>query len=222
MASINWIVTEITNSVGVPNNVGVIEAIRMGILHIRSEQIRRHYDDHRFVDKGLMNRIPVKLITVPDGDIPVGLNNMLIKRSATKVATPVRIANNLPFNRVSTTGAETNVEIAYCQETRVRYMKNMANFCAPMYDYINGFVYVYANKGGDNNDFNTIQIEAAFEWNIRIIEEMFHKGEGLDYDPYEDEAFVPEDMVPEMKVRALQIAMRNVPYETNEDVEKNA
>jgi hypothetical protein len=205
-----------------PNNVGVIEAIRSGILHIRAEQIRRHYDDHRFIDKGLMNRIPVKLITVPDGDIPVGLNNMLIKRSATRVATPVRIANNLPFNRVSTTGAETNVEIAYCQETRVRFYNKLQHFCSPLYDYINGFIYVYANnRGGDKNDFNTIQVEAAFEWNLRIIEEMFHKNE-LSYDPYDDETFIPEDMVPEMKIRAKQIAITNVPYETNEDTDKTA
>lgn len=222
MASINWIVTEISNSVGVPNNVGVTEALRSGILHIRAEQIRRHYDDHRFIDKGLMNRVPIKLITVPDGDIPVGLNNMLIKCSATKVPTPIRIANNLPFTSVRTTGAETNVEIAYCQESRVRFVNTLKHFCSPLYDYINGFIYVYANnKAGDRNDFNTIQIEAAFEWNLRIIEQLFHKND-LDYDIYEDESFIPEDMVPEMKVRAKQIAISNIPYETNEDTEKNA
>jgi hypothetical protein len=82
---------------------------------------------------------------------------------------------------------------------------------------------VYSNnKAGDKNDFNTIQVEAAFEWNLRIIEEMFHKEDGMSYDPYDDEGFIPEDMVPEMKVRAKQIAITNIPYETNEDTDKTA
>jgi hypothetical protein len=221
MASINWIVTDISNTVGVPNNVGVIEGIKNTILHVRNEQIRRHYDNHKYIDKTLQNRIPIQLIDVPDGDIPVGLGGMIIKKSSVPVPRPTRLANNVPFTRVSTTGAETNVEIAFVKETQVRYMLKQPYFCSPMYDYINGIVYVYPNpKAGDKNDFNVIQIEAAFQWNMKIIEDLFYKTDML-YDLYNDDDFIPDDLVPEMRIRATQIAINaNRQYETNENENK--
>jgi hypothetical protein len=227
MASINWIVTEISNSVGIPNNVGFIEAARETILHVRNEQIRQSYENHHFIDAILKNRIPIKLQVVPDGDIAVAINDMLIKRSVTRVPRPTRLTNNLPFDRVSTTGARTNVVLAYAKEATVRYIHSMQHFCNPTYDYINGYIYVYSNKkAGASNDFNTIQIESAFEWNMPLIKELFYSND-MEYDIYNDVDFMPDDLVPMCRTRVLAIAMPyqsvrggGTNYETNEDDNK--
>jgi hypothetical protein len=221
MASVNWIITEIANSEGIPNNVGFIEAMREVILHVRNEWIRQQYEQHRYIDKAMQNRIPITLIDVPDGDVPPGLGNMIIKRSKVVLPRATRLDNNTPFTRVSTTGAETNVVIAFVKETQVQFVHAMPHFCLPTYDYINGHIYIYANpKAGSRNDFNVVQVEAAFEYNLAIIEELFHADDGLTYDIFDDEAFIPEDAVSAIKKMAIASAVFNKPYETNENVDK--
>ena len=111
MASLNQLVSEIVNSVGQPNNHVLRENVKLSVIHIRNELIRHSYEQHGYVDKGLMQRYRVSLTDVLDGDIDLykeafseaecsfddfGLDK--IKRTEQQVPRPVRLTKNLPFS----------------------------------------------------------------------------------------------------------------------------
>ena len=105
MASIAALVSEIAHSVGRPNNKALRENIKLLVLQTRNEVIRRSYENHSYVDKVLTQRFCVSLIDVLDGDIrlPEDVDSSeitKIKRTKQVVPRPVRIVNNLPFDRV--------------------------------------------------------------------------------------------------------------------------
>lgn len=92
-----------------------------------------------------------------------------IKRTTQKVPKPVRLTNNLPFDRVSTVGYYTNKEIPFIKETSARFRRYVPGLTSmPCYDYINGYIYIFP---ADNKPFalQKIVIEGAFE-NPREIE----------------------------------------------------
>lgn len=99
MASLNQIVSEIAHAIHQPNNFTTRQTIRSAVIHTFNEQIRQTYERHANVDKILMQRYRVSLISVPDGDIFQSLvsTKYKVKRSKVRIPRPVRLDNNLPL-----------------------------------------------------------------------------------------------------------------------------
>lgn len=168
MASLSQVVSEIAHSLGQPNNKALRENVRLLIIQTRNELIRRSYENHGYVDKGLTQRFRVTLTDVTDGDIilPEGYEDIpidMIKRTTQKVPRPIRLTNNLPFDRVSSVGYKTSREFPYIKETSARFRSFIPGLCGmPSYDYINEYIYLFPNDN-DSIDINQIVIEGAFE-----------------------------------------------------------
>lgn len=203
MASISSLVSEMAHAVGSPNNKSLRENLRLLIMQTRNEVIRRSYENHSYVDRILTQRFRVSLTTVNDGDIilPEGVNNTMIakiKRTSQLVPRPVRLTNNLPFDRVSTVGFKTNREIPFIKETSARFTKCVPGLSGMLaYDYINGFIYIFPANGKDI-PFDKIVIEAAFE-NPTPIE--IENGTTSTWDAMtdENEYLLSEDMIGQIK-----------------------
>jgi hypothetical protein len=168
MATLNQLISEIAHSVGMPNNKGLRENIKLALIQTRNEVIRHSYENHGFVDKILTQRFKVSLTDINDGEIklPEGYEDIditKIKRTLQNVPRPVRLNNNLPFDRVSTVGYKTNKEIPFIKETTARFRQYVPGLCGmPCYDYINGYIYLFppTNKA---LPYGKIVIESAFE-----------------------------------------------------------
>ena len=117
MASLNQLVSEFAHAVGNPNSIPLRRNLRYAILHGRNELIRKSYENHKYVDKGLQQRIRVSIVNVPDGDLynSQTLGLPAIKRTKQEVPKPVRLINNLPFQSIRTTG-HTGIEIPFAKE----------------------------------------------------------------------------------------------------------
>ena len=168
MASIAQLVSEMAHAVRQPNNKVLRENLKLLIIQTRNEIIRRSYENHGYVDKILTQRFKVSLTTINDGDIqlPEGYEDCeitKIKRTLQKVPRPVRLTNNLPFDRVSSAGFKTNREFPYIKETSARFRNAVPGLCGmPCYDYINEYIYIFP-VDGKSVDLNSIIIESAFE-----------------------------------------------------------
>ena len=180
MASVAQLVSELAHSVGMPNNRALRENLKSLIIHTRNEVIRHSYENHGYVDKGLVQRYKVSLIDVQDGDIKElegtsfedleldDLELTKIKRTQQRVPKPVRLTNNLPFDRVSSVGFKTNRAFPFIKESSARFRKSVPGLCGmPCYDYINGYIYIFpvSNKPFD---LQKIVIESAFEHPTQI------------------------------------------------------
>lgn len=220
MASINQLVSEFAHSLKSPNNKALRENIKLLIIHTRNEIIRRSYENHNYVDKGLVQRFKVTLTTINDGEIvlPEGIDLSFIpkiKRSEQKVPTPVRLTNNLPFDRVSSVGYTTSREFPFIKETSARFRKHLPGMCAmPCYDYINGYIYLFP-PDGKSIDIEAIIIESAFEHpteiqlangEINVIDAEFDKNEFL----------ISEDMIGQIKDIIYKRDLLSTIRETNE------
>lgn len=217
MASIAQIVSDIAHSLKQPNNKALRANIRDIIIHTRNEIIRRSYENHGYVDKGLTQRYRVSLIDVNDGDInlPEGVDITQIKRTEQNVPKPVRLTNNLPFDRVSTVGFATNKEIPFIKETTARFRAHVPGLCAmPAYDYINGYIYIFPSDNRSIN-FNKIIIESAFEHPTPIDVE---NGVADEWDALLDnnEYLLSEDMIGQIKDIIYKRDLLQVNRETNE------
>ena len=62
-------VSELAHSLGQPNNHALRENLKLLVIQTRNEVIRRSYENHGYVDKGLTQRFRVTLTDVNDGDI---------------------------------------------------------------------------------------------------------------------------------------------------------
>ena len=168
MASIAQLVSEMAHAVRQPNNKALRENLRLLIIQTRNEIIRRSYENHGYVDKILTQRFKVSLTTVNDGDIQLpeeydDYDITKIKRTLQRVPRPVRLTNNLPFDRVSSAGFKTNREFPYIKETSARFRSAVPGLCGmPCYDYINEYIYIFPV---DSKPFelDKIVIESAFE-----------------------------------------------------------
>ena len=217
MASIAQVVSDIAHSLKQPNNKALRANIRDIIIHTRNEIIRRSYENHGYVDKGLTQRYRVSLIDVNDGDInlPEGVDITQIKRTEQNVPKPVRLTNNLPFDRVSTVGFATNKEIPFIKETTARFRAHVPGLCAmPAYDYINGYIYIFPSDNRSIN-FNKIIIESAFEHPTPIDVE---NGVADEWDALLDnnEYLLSEDMIGQIKDIIYKRDLLQVNRETNE------
>ena len=204
MASVSQLVSEMSHTIGQPNNVSLRERLKLAIVHTRNEIIRRSYENHGYVDKGVTQRYKVTLTDVVDGDdLPqeiideIGNDLSHIKRTLQKVRKPVRLTNNLPFDRVSTSGFATNKEIPFIKETTARFRDYLPGMCSlACYDFINGYIYIFPATNKDFM-FGSIIIESAFEYPTLVNTNM--KDDELMESLLEDEWFIPEDMVGQLK-----------------------
>jgi hypothetical protein len=220
MASIAALVSEIAHSVGKPNSATLRENIKLLILQTRNEVIRRSYENHSYVDKVLTQRFRVSLVDVLDGDItlPENINTddiTRIKRTKQLVPRPVRLVNNLPFDRVSTVGFKNNKEIPFIKETTARFsaavpgLKGMSR-----YDYINGYIYIFPLCGKPIN-FDKIIIESAFE-HPNPIDIENGVTTNLDVMMDENEYLLSEDMIGQIKEIIYKRDLLQNIRETNE------
>ena len=220
MASIAMLVSEFAHSVGQPNNKSLRENIKLLIFHTRNEIIRRSYENHSYVDRGLVQRFKVNLIDVNDGEIelPEDVNDIgvdIIKRTKQKVPKPVRLTNNLPFDRVSSVGYRTSREFPFIKETSARFRSSVPGLCGmPCYDYINGYIYIFPNG---NNYFNLgqIVIESAFERPTEI-QLANNEVDGMDVMMDENEFLLSEDMIGQIKDIIYKRDLLSTVRQTNE------
>lgn len=221
MASIAMMVSELAHSLGQPNNHVLRENLKLLIIQTRNECIRRSYENHGYVDKGLTQRFRVTLIEVNDGDItiPDEIKDYVaidkIKRTTEKVPRPVRLTNNLPFDRVSSVGYANNREFPYIKETTARFRNSVPGLCGAIsYDYINEYLYLYPPRRG-TFELNQIVIESAFEHPNEI---SLGNGEittdNLIYD--DNEYLIPEDMYGQIKDIIYKRDLLNQHRETDE------
>ena len=218
MASIAQLVSEFAHSLGQPNNQALRNNIKSLIIHTRAEVIRRSYENHNYIDKGLTQRYRVSLISVNDGDIelPDGVSVDKIKRTKQKVQRPVRLTNNLPFDRVSTVGYKTNREIPFIKETVARFRGNLPGMCGAIsYDYINDYIYIYPASNNKALNLGAIVIESAFEHPNQIILENGDANE-LDVALDDNEWILSEDMVGQIKEIIYKRDLLNQVRQTDE------
>lgn len=224
MATLNQLISEIAHATGSPNNLTMRRNIRQAIIHTRNELIRKSYENHKFVDKGLQQRFRLELIDVPDGDNygTSDLNLNCIKRTKNKVPRPVRFNNNLPFQSIRTNGFN-NLTITFAKEHIASFYNQLIGLCRMLkYDYINGYIYLFSNND-KFNDINSIIVESVFEYPHLIKTETNDvKGEyhDADYDDSEElddnEFLLPEDMIGNIKDIIFKRNLLNVSRETNE------
>lgn len=221
MASIAMMVSELAHSLGQPNNHVLRENLKLLIIQTRNECIRRSYENHGYVDKGLTQRFRVTLTEVNDGDItiPDEIKDYVaidkIKRTTEKVPRPIRLTNNLPFDRVSSVGYANNREFPYIKETTARFRNSVPGLCGAIsYDYINEYLYLYPPHRG-TFELNQIVIESAFEHPNEI---SLGNGEittdNLIYD--DNEYLIPEDMYGQIKDIIYKRDLLNQHRETDE------
>ena len=199
MASIAMLVSEIAHSLKQPNNKALRQNIKQLIIHTRTEIIRHSYEQHGYVDKGLTQRFRVSLKDVADGDIELpdelDIHDVgVVKRTLQKVPRPVRLTNNLPFDRVSSVGWRTNKEFPYIKETSARFRKAVPGLCnIPCYDYINGYIYLFPTYC-NGIPLENIIVESVFEHPTPI---EVSNGEVDSWDAYNDdnEWLLSEDMI---------------------------
>lgn len=218
MASIAQLVSEFAHSLGQPNNQALRNNIKSLIIHTRAEVIRRSYENHNYIDKGLTQRYRVSLISVNDGDIelPDGVSVDKIKRTKQKVQRPVRLTNNLPFDRVSTVGYKTNREIPFIKETVARFRGSLPGMCGAIsYDYINDYIYIYPASNNKALTLGAIVIESAFEHPNQIILENGDANE-LDVALDDNEWILSEDMVGQIKEIIYKRDLLNQVRQTDE------
>lgn len=220
MASIAQLVSEFAHTLGEPNNKPLREHIKLIVAQTRNEVIRRSFENHGYVDRVLTQRYKVSLTEVNDGEIelPEGYDESditKIKRTLQQVPRPVRLTNNLPFDRVSSVGFKTNREFPFIKETSARFRSAVPGLCAtPCYDYINGFIYLFP---ADNKPImlNKIIIESAFEHPTMIeIDNGLVSDEQI-FDE-SNEWLLSEDMIGQIKEIILKRGLLNGNHRTNE------
>lgn len=216
MASLNQIVSEIAHAIHQPNNFTTRQTIRSAVIHTFNEQIRQTYERHANVDKILMQRYRVSLISVPDGDIFQSLvsTKYKVKRSKVRIPRPVRLDNNLPFVSVRTVGYD-NMAIPFIKEANAQFYKALPGMCTSLsYDYINGYLYVNGNGNPLIEPLWHIVIESPFEIPTEIPIET-EEGVESNFDN-DDEFIIPEDMVERIKDVIYKRNLLNVERVTNE------
>lgn len=218
MASIAMLVSEFAHSLKQPNNKALRENIKTLIVHTRNEIIRRSYENHGYIDKGLTQRFKVSLSEFLDGEIelPSGYDyHDKIKRTVQKVPRPVRLTNNLPFDRVSSIGFKTNREFPFIKETTARFRNSVPGLCSmPCYDYINGYIYIFP-ANNKSFDLNQICIESVFE-QPNEIELLNNEADPMKILMDENEWLLSEDMIGQIKEIIYKRDLLNTIRETNE------
>lgn len=217
MSSINQLVSELAHSVKQPDSVPVRRAMRLNIIHTRNELIRHSFGSHNYTDKGLQQRFKVSLINVNDGDITIsGVSVPKIKRTKSKVPRPTRLTNNLPFHSVRTVGVTNPIEIPFVKEASSKYYKHLPGMCPVVtYDYINDYIYINTTNSSILDNVGKIVIESVFEY-PEIVAATDSDGKVNEYAIDDDnEYFIPEDMITNLKTLVLKTFNIEVIRDTN-------
>lgn len=234
MASLNLIVSEIVHILGDPNNYALRSNIRNSVIHTRNELIRRSYENHGYIDAGLQQKYKVQIEKVINyDDIPEGLEipDELLPfayKTVNKVHRPVRLINNLPFIRVSTPGYFNSNPIPYIKESNARFRRWLPGMRGQScYDYINDYIYIFFNDveyhtglstfmtASLNEHCNSIVIQGVFEKPIEVQRDIDSDNKYL-FDDDDDEWFIPEDMIGQLKEIILKREVSNVRHENDE------
>lgn len=220
MASLNQLISEIAHSLSQPNNYALRMNIKGVIIHTRNELIRRSFENHSYVDKSLQYRYAISLTNVNDGDISIDkdldISINKIKRSLQKVPRPVRLTNNLPFHRISTVGFKYNITIPFIKETTARFTSSVPGLCGlPSWDYINDYLYIFPTGNSNIDNINKIVIEGAFEHPTEVARLNNDSNEYAFLDD-DDEWFLPEDMIGQIKDIVYKRELLANVRETNE------
>ncbi len=220
MASIGQLVSEFAHTLGEPNNFGLKQHIKLIVAQVRNEVIRHSYENHGYVDRVLVQRYKVSLTDINDGELelPEGYDDYditKIKRTLQQVPRPVRLTNNLPFDRVSSVGFKTNREFPFIKETSARFRSAVPGLCAmPCYDYINGFIYLFPADNKPIN-INKIIIESAFE-HPTLVEIENGLVDAIDLLDESNEWLLSEDMIGQIKEIIMKRGLLNGNHRTNE------
>lgn len=229
MSSIAQLVSEIAHSVKQPDSVPVRRAIKLAIIHGRNQAIERSYSNRNYTDKVLQQRFKLSLVDVPDGDLydTDDLDLVTIKRTATKVPRPTRIADALPFHSVRTVGVKSSLEIPFVREASSRFYASLPGMCPTLtYDYINEYIYINIPEDSTLNDLGAIVVESVFEYPHLIPTETSdgtYDGTPLNLDDIDDnnEFLLPEDLIGLVKQFAMEswngFLNTNVIRDTNEN-----
>lgn len=224
MASLNQLVSEMAHSLGQPNNHALRENLRQLIIHTRNELIRHSMEQHGYVDSVLQQKFKVSLEKVNDwtGDYPEGYPQKLkikVRRTTQKVPRPIRLTNNLPFTRVSTPGYYFNKEVPYIKETAARFRRYTPGLKGQVaYDYINDYIYLFPSENISAEQVDKIDqiiIEAAFEHPTEV-KKLSGEGEYYDFKEDDNEWFLPEDMIGQIKDIIVKRDLLNNHRETDE------
>lgn len=220
MASLSMLVSEFAHSLGQPNNKALKENIKLLIIHTRNEIIRRSYENHSYVDKVLTQRFKVSLTDVNDGEVVLpeefaDLDITKLKRTTQKVPKPVRLVNNLPFDRVSTVGVANSKVFPYIKETTARFRHFVPGLQGiTCYDYINGYIYLFPSNNRQVL-ISTICIEGAFE-NPNEILQTNNDVDEFDLLNDDNEWLLSEDMIGQIKDIIYKRDLLSQIRETNE------
>ena len=208
MASLNQLVSEFAHAVGNPNSIPLRRNLRYAILHGRNELIRKSYENHKYVDKGIQQRIRVSIINIPDGDLynSQTLGLPAIKRTKQEVPKPVRLINNLPFQSIRTTG-HTGIEIPFAKKLVLSFIIILQVCVIFLFMIIlMVIIYFFSNNKDWFQNIGSIIIESPFEIPYLIPTETVEKAKDVNYDPIDDEAkydddefLIPEDMIGALK-----------------------
>ena len=140
----------------------------------------------------------------------------LLQRTLDKVPRPIRLTNNLPFDRVSSVGYKTNREFPYIKETTARFKESVPGLCGAIsYDYINEYLYLFPASKDRIVPVDAVVIESAFEHPNQIL--------GINGDLtfenhlYDDnEWLLSEDMIGQIKEIIYKRELLNQHQETDE------
>jgi hypothetical protein len=216
MASINQLVSELSHTVQGADNVAIRRAMRLAIVHARNKLIRQSYENHKSVDKVLTQRYKVAVDIVPDGDIATdgAYTTDVVLRTIDKVNVPTRFSNGIPFLTVKTVGNVNPVIIPFIREGHYQFYNNLPGFCINIgYDYINRYIYIFVPKNSNLQNIKYITIESVFEEPAQIPIET---NEGIYNYNDNDEYFLPEDMIDDLKVIVLNSFNVQIIRDTNE------
>lgn len=234
MASLNLIVSEIVHILGEPNNYALRSNIRNSVIHTRNELIRRSYENHNYIDSGLQQKYKVAIKKIIDYDeIPTELEipdelKPFVFRTVNKVHRPVRLVNNLPFIRVGTPGYFNSNPFAYVKESSARFRRWLPGMRGQnTYDYINDYIYIYPNDvemrtglstimtAGLTEHCDSIIIQGVFE-NPTEVQRDIDKDNTYLFDDDDNEWFIPEDMIGQLKEIILKREVNNIRHENDE------
>lgn len=197
MQSLNNLISQISHIIGNPDSVPMKRLIRELIISTRVSLITKSYNNRRYVDKSMTQKIVLSLIDVRASDFqPVnGFKDRPIKRTAIKVPNVIRFDNGIPFTSIRTNGVENTYEIPFVRQGVSKFYKNNPiGKCGITYDYINGYIYLNNLHNPNFDSIESIVVEAVFnEPNLIIIGNSV---DGFSYGIDDNEDFpIPSDLI---------------------------
>lgn len=216
MQSLNNLISQISHIIGNPDSVPMKRLIRELIISTRVSLIAKSYNNRRYIDKSMTQKIVLSLIDVRASDFqPVNaFKDRPIKRTAIKVPKAIRFDNGIPFTSVRTNGVENPYEIPFVRQSVSKFYKNNPiGKCGIMYDYINGYIYLNNLHNPNFDSIESIVIEAVFnEPNLIIIGNSV---DGFSYGIDDNEDFpIPSDLIDSL-IDIVVNKIRNKEFDDN-------